>query len=142
MLARSGSLRFWFCSETEAQIEDEEALEPEWHKLGGFVGEIIGEGSPDRGLDKARDIGETAARGTKQASSRCSFKRPSNRCVPDVSENVPEDDGGWGCMGWGILDPRGREPMGTLVPGLEVLAPTWFRWYSMGDVSAAEKKTF
>lgn len=92
--------------------------------------------SPDRGLDKARDIGDTAARGTERVSARCSFKGTSSGRVPKVSGNVPEADGGWGCMGWGILDPRGREPTATLVPGLEVLAPTWFRWYSMGDVSA------
>lgn len=66
MLTRSGSLRFWFCSGTEAQMEDKEALGLEWHEFGGFVeGEISGEGSPDRGLDKARDIGDTAARGTE-----------------------------------------------------------------------------
>lgn len=82
-------------------MEDEEALGPEWYELGGFVaGEISGEGSPDRGLDKARDIGDTAARDTERASSRCSFKGTSNGRVPNVSGNVPEDDGGWwGCMG-------------------------------------------
>lgn len=123
MLTRSGSLRFWFCSGTGAQIEDEEALEPERHELGGFVeGEISGEWSPDRGLDKARDIGDTAARGAERASSRCSFKATSTGRVPNISGNVP--DGGWGCMGWGILDPRGREPTATLPPGFEVLAPT------------------
>lgn len=141
MLTRSGSLRFWFCSGTEAQMEDKDSLGPEWYELGGFVeGEISGEGSPDRGLDKARDIGDTAARGTEWTSSRCSFKGISKGLVPNVSGNIPEADGGWGCMGWGILDPRGRELMATLVPGLEVLAPTWFRWYSMGDVSAEEHK--
>lgn len=138
MLTRSGSLRFWVCS---AQTEDEEAFGPEWYdEPKGFVeGEISGEGSPDRGLDKARDIGDTAARGTEQASSHCWFKGTSSWRVPNVSGNVPEADGGWGCMGWGILDPRGREPTATLVPGLEELAPTWFRWYSIGDVKAEEQ---
>lgn len=108
---------------------------PDWPELGKFVeGETSGEGSPDRGLDKVRDIGDTAARETERVSSRCSFKGRSSGRVLNVSGNVPEADGGWGCMGWGILDPRLRELTGTLV---EVLAPTWFRWYSMGDVSAA-----
>lgn len=101
MLTRSGSLRFWFCSGTEAQMEDEEDLGPEWYELGGFVVcEISGDGSPDRGLDKARDIGDTAARGTGRPSSRCSFEGTSSGRVPNVSGNVPEDDEGWwGCMG-------------------------------------------
>lgn len=60
---------------------------------------------------------------------------------------------GWGRRdGWGMREGRDREPAGAFPPGatppcmlplgpgapLAPPPPTWLRWYSMGDVKAAE----